>query len=223
MNKAINFVLDLFFPSRCPICRNFIRYDELICEKCIKKLKKYIPENYDILIKINDMFFDKILAGFYYENEVRNGIYSLKDGHKEFGYYLGNILSELILQDELISKSDYIIPVPMSEKNLRLRGYNQADIIAETISVKTGIKMMTDILYKNPSEVQHSLNKTQRMKNVSAYNINSTDLSGMKIIICDDVCTTGSTINRCAELLKNMGAAKVYAAVGTTTKLKRNE
>ena len=44
---------------------------------------------------------------------------------------------------------------------------------------------------------------------------------GMKIIICDDVCTTGSTINRCAELLKSMGAAEVYAAVGTTTKLKK--
>ena len=59
------------------------------------------------------------------------------------------------------------------------------------------------------------------MENVSAYSIKNTDLSGRKIIICDDVCTTGSTINRCAELLKNMGAAEVYAAVGTTTKLKK--
>lgn len=221
MNKVINFILDLFFPNRCPVCKNFIKYDELMCKKCIGKLKKYIPGNNETFIQVNDMFLDKILAGFYYENEVKNGIYSLKDGHKEFGYYLGNILAELIKQDELISKSDYIIPVPMSEKNLKLRRYNQADIITETISVNTGIKIMTDILYKDQSEVQHSLNKTQRMKNVSAYNIKNIDLSGMKIIICDDVCTTGSTINRCAELLKNMGAAKVYAAVGTTTKLKK--
>lgn len=221
MNKVINFILDLFFPNRCSVCRNFIKYDELVCKKCIGELKKYIPENDDSFIKMNDRFFDKILAGFYYENEVRDGIFSLKDGHKEFGYYLGNILAELIKKDELISKSDYIISVPMSAKSLKLRGYNQADIITETISIKTGIKIMTDILYKNQSEVQHSLNKTQRMKNVSAYDINSTDLSGMKIIICDDVCTTGSTINRCAELLKNMGAAEVYAAVGTTTKLKK--
>lgn len=221
MNKAVNFILDLFFPNRCPICRNFIKYNELVCEKCNGELKKYIPENNNSFIKMNNTFFDKIFAGFYYENEVRDGIFSLKDGHKEFGYYLGNILAELIKKDELISKSDCIIPVPMSAKSLKLRGYNQAVIITETISVKTGIKMITDILYKNQSEVQHSLNKTQRMKNVSAYNIHSTDLSGMKIIICDDVCTTGSTINRCAELLKNVGAAEVYAAVGTTTKLKK--
>ena len=174
----------------------------------MKKLEKYTFESIDAL-PITGAFYDRKLAGYYYENEVKNGIYSLKDGHKEFGYYLGNIISEKIICDETISKADCIIPVPMSAKSFRLRGYNQAAVIAETISTITGIKMMTDILYKHESKVQHSLNMTQRMENVSAYSIKNTDLSGRKIIICDDVCTTGSTINRCAELLKSMGAAEV--------------
>lgn len=220
MNKAVSYILDLFFPNRCPVCRSFTEYNELVCEKCMKKLEKYTFESIDAL-PITGAFYDRKLAGYYYENEVKNGIYSLKDGHKEFGYYLGNIISEKIICDETISKADCIIPVPMSAKSFRLRGYNQAAVIAETISTITGIKMMTGILYKHESKVQHSLNMTQRMENVSAYSIKNTDLSGRKIIICDDVCTTGSTINRCAELLKNMGAAEVYAAVGTTTKLKK--
>lgn len=59
------------------------------------------------------------------------------------------------------------------------------------------------------------------MKNVSAFGINQIELSGKKIILCDDVLTTGSTLNRCAELLKSAGAADVYAAAGATTKLKK--
>lgn len=221
MNKAVSFILDLFFPNRCPICRNFIEFNELVCEECCKELERYIPENIDIFPAINKMYFERMLAGYYYENNVKTGVYSLKDGHKEFGYHLGNILTEKIKCDEEFLKADYIVPVPMSAKNYRNRGYNQAEVIAKTISVKTGIKMMADILYKHESKVQHSLNMVQRMENVSAYSIRSTDLSGLKIIICDDVCTTGSTINKCAELLKSMGAAEVYAAVGTTTKLKK--
>lgn len=219
MNKVFKFILDLFFPNRCPVCRSFIGYNELFCGKCISNLKKYRADN--LHQETGRVFTGKVLAGFYYENEAKDGILSLKDGCKAFGCYLGDILAGIIKDDKTASAADCIVPVPMSEKSFRERGYNQAEVIAKEISRKTGITVRTDILHKNESEVQHSLNKEQRMKNVSAYNINKIDISGMKIIVCDDVMTTGSTANRCAELLKSMGAAEVYAAVGTTTKLKK--
>lgn len=227
MNKFKAFILDLFFPNRCPVCRVFIEYDKFICEKCGEKLKlckadDICPEcGKQECICSENMHYDKAVSAFVYEDAARLGILSLKDGHKEFGYYLGNILADMIEKNKEISEADMIIPVPMSAERLRERGYNQAEIIAEIISDRLGIEINNKILYKKASEVQHSLNREQRMKNVSAFGINQTELSGKKIILCDDVLTTGSTLNRCAELLKNAGAADVYAAAGATTKLKK--
>ncbi len=97
----------------------------------------------------------------------------------------------------------------MSAKSFRLRGYNQAAVIAETISTITGIKMMTDILYKHESKVQHSLNMTQRMeKNVSAYSIKIPTFRDGKLLYAMMFVRPEGTINRCAELLKNMGSSR---------------
>ncbi|MBQ8434919.1 MAG: ComF family protein, partial [Oscillospiraceae bacterium] len=98
------------------------------------------------------------------------------------------------------------------------RGYNQAQVIAKEISAKTGIKLLCNVLFKNPSAVQHTLSYEERLKNVEAFYSSDDDLRGKRIIICDDVLTTGSTINKCAQLLINIHAAEVYAAVGTTKK-----
>ena len=79
--------------------------------------------------------------------------------------------------------------------------------------------MKDNILFRRDSEEQHTLGKADRMKNVSAFYCDEkTDLSGKSIIICDDVITTGSTLQRCAELLKKLNAADIYIAAGTTTK-----
>jgi len=76
-------------------------------------------------------------------------------------------------------------------------------------------------LYKNKSAQQHVLTREQRKLNVSSFGINNCKLDGMKIILCDDVITTGSTAEKCTELLKAKGAAEVYVAAGTTTKLEK--
>ncbi len=217
MNKLKLFILDLFFPNRCPICNNFIVYDSFICDDCICKLEKYIVNN-DAVYKENPLY-TRLTVYYYYEGIVKNGIYSLKDNSKNFGVYLGKMLADKILLDDIMNKADYIVPVPMSKKSFKNRGYNQAFVIAKEISDKTGIKLLDNIIFKKESLVQHELSLEERKKNVLAfYSKNNMDLSGKKIIICDDVITTGCTVNRCAELLLNMNVAEVYAAVGTINK-----
>lgn len=224
MNKLCRFIADIFFPSRCPLCLDFIRWDEFICSGCADELKPF-PEEICPKCGKAECFCDTIsydlaFTCFYYEEKVKSGILSLKDGHKEFGIYTGNLLGERISNSKI--KADAVVPVPMSEKSYKKRRYNQAEIIAERIAEINHLPLLTDLLYKNESAVQHTLTKAERLENTAAFGIKSRlKLDDMKIILCDDVITTGSTMNRCAALLKEMGAAEVYAAAAATTKLKK--
>ncbi|MCI7804557.1 MAG: double zinc ribbon domain-containing protein [Oscillospiraceae bacterium] len=224
MNNLCRFIADIFFPSRCPICLDFIRWDEFICTGCADDLKPFPEEVCPKCGKAecfcDTISYDMAFVCFYYEEKAKSGILSLKDGHKEFGIYTGNLLGEKIADSKI--KADAVIPVPMSEKSYKKRRYNQAEVIAERIAEINHLPLLTDLLYKNESAVQHTLTKAERLENTAAFGIKSRlKLDNMKIILCDDVITTGSTMNRCAALLKEMGAAEVYAAAAATTKLKK--
>ncbi len=229
MNKISAFILDLFFPNRCPVCGEIISFDSFVCDSCMDKLEDIAVKKNDICQKCgkadcickSDILTVRTAAGFFYEKEARDGIISLKAGSKNFGYFLGDILAEKIKVDDILKNADNIVPVPMSRKRLRERGYNQSYVIATEISSKTGIPILNNALFKKDSAVQHELSREERKNNVSAFSGGNMNLSGKKIIVCDDVLTTGSTLNKCAELLINMGAAQVFGAVGTTTKLKK--
>ncbi len=224
MNKILSYISDIFFPNRCPVCNAFIEWNKCICPECEQSLKAF-PENICKGCGKTECFcsektYDKAMACFYYEGKAKDGILSLKDGHKEFGIYIGKLLGNRFLEEDF--KADAVIPVPMSKESYRKRRYNQAEVIGEQIAEINHIKLLNGILYKKNSAVQHSLNKAERTKNTSAfYSEKKFRLYDMNIILCDDVLTTGSTLNKCASLLKEIGAAEVYAAVGTTTKLKK--
>ena len=93
MNKFKAFILDLFFPNRCPVCREFIEYDKFICEKCGEQLKlckadDICPEcGKQECICSENMHYDKAVAAFAYEDAARLGVLSLKDGHKMYSSY----------------------------------------------------------------------------------------------------------------------------------------
>lgn len=225
MNKLAAFITDLFFPNRCPICSGYINYDSFICESCHSQLDPFSDEVCPQCGKIkgecicSKVCYDRAFVCFYYENIAKTGILSLKDGHKEFGYFIGRLLGERIAENDL--RADGIVPVPVSKKSYRKRRYNQAKVIADQIADIIRLPVFTDIIFKNDSAVQHTLNSAERKKNTSAFYGGNRSLDSMKLILCDDVITTGSTLDRCAGILKEMGAAAVYAAAGTTTKLKK--
>lgn len=227
MNTASRFLTDLFFPNRCPCCDGFIRWDKLICGKCHSSIetvyKKACPVcGREPCMCSGDNFYDRALVPLRYETLVKEGVLSLKRGNnKNFGEYTGKLLAGIMKNEMPDLEFDMIMPVPMSPASFRKRGFNQAEIIAGEIASAFDIPLVTDVLIKQDTDSsQHYLNKSQRMKNISAIKIRETDLTGKRIIICDDVITTGSTINRCARLLKNSGSETVFAAVAAGTKLR---
>lgn len=169
--------------------------------------------------------YDEAAALAFYEDKARTGLIELKSSlNRNFGLYAGEELGLWIKGQPVWMNADGIVPVPMHWTKRLRRGYNQAEIIAKGISSVTGIPVMKKCIIKKYSRTaQHKLGAKERAENVYSFIPAGRDLEGMRLIICDDIITTGSTMSRCAEILKKCGAEAVYAAAAATTRRKREE
>lgn len=199
-------ILNLFFPNRCPVCREIINADDCFCPECTDRLKIY-----------NDSFetdgSEKACACFEYDENIKPAVFLLKDGvcgnsAHAFGTYLADTV-----ENNGIS-ADIIVPVPLSIKSKRKRGYNQTELIAETVSEKLGIPVCCVVRKIRETAEQKALNGAERMLNLeNAFEVSSPEtVKGKNILLIDDVCTTGSTFSEITAVLKNSGAGKIFCA-----------
>ena len=117
---------------------------------------------------------------------------------------------------EKIQKYDKIIPVPISKKRKKERGYNQSLLITKEIAQKTKLELVNNCLYKTQNIIEQSkLNKEERTKNVQGvYEIKNEQLiQNKKILLFDDVYTTGSTVNECSRVLREAEPSKIGVLV----------
>lgn len=226
MSIPFKFFMDIFYPNKCPCCGSFIRWDKLICGKCHRSIEIIYDKTCkncgkEVCICSENLSYDGAASAFRYEGIVREGILSLKRGNnKNFGEYAGKLLAQIIKQECSGKIFDFVVPVPMSASSYNDRGYNQAEIIAREISSVLDIPVKDDILFKSNTSSQHYLKRGERMKNISAIKIKDIKFDGASVIICDDVITTGSTINRCASLLKAAGCENIFLAAAAQSKSK---
>ncbi len=224
-----DFIIDLFFPNRCPLCGRVIRWDFPYCEKCYDELPWTGKElchgcGNDIVQCVCDkenFHFIRCYAAFYYMDVAKSAIIYLKRTNNRI---FPNIFAEKIYddmcEDPYKFKADFIVPVPMSKMKLSRRGYNQAEVLAKSLSEVLKVPLKNDALVKHESLIaQHKLSANMRRNNVRhLYEKGNADgIEGKVVILCDDVMTTGSTLNQCAGLLTEMGAAAVIIAVAATT------
>lgn len=227
------YLADIIYTNRCPCCNEFIKWNELICDNCKEELKTSDLDRCQKCGKPKELCicslgtdYEKVFYATDYSGAGKRGILSLKDSHGlNFAEYCGINLGKQILEEKYFH-ADYIIPVPMRRGKQILRGYNQAELIANAIRDVTGVPVNNNIVFKNKKVkdiTQHSLNAKERLENAERiFKINETDLTGKNIILCDDVMTTGSTVNIISSLLKKNGADKIYAAIAAVT-VKRKE
>lgn len=226
--KCRAFIADIFLPNRCPFCGSFITWDRLICEKC----DKTVPRANDKICRRcgkcgcicgNNINYDMAFASFFYNEEpVRNSIYRFKKiGDTNIAEYTAADIA-LFMEKENIFKPDIIIPVPMGRKKRRKRSFNQAELLADCIGRRLDIPVDNNVLYKaDTKDEQHNYGRDIREKRVKGlFKAENADLSGMTVMICDDVMTTGATINECSRILKELGAGYVISAVCAVTELK---
>lgn len=222
------YLIDLLFPNRCAFCGGFISYDRLCCDKCFDEVlwaDKYIclkcGKVRESCLCNEKLKYDMCIPAAYYEGSggecVRNLKFSkMLNGAEIFGRILRDRLDALDITPEI----DVCIPVPMSVRNQRKRGYNQAQMISQHIIKGTEIKLENKCIFrKNAAVSQHELNAEQRRTAAKEqyYADDSISLKGKTVLLVDDVLTTGSTLNSCAALIKDkLHADKIICAVCTT-------
>ena len=203
-------IIDMFFPQVCGICG--ILNENSLCKKCELKLEKIAK--CEIEEKNKDEFnFEELIYLFQYEGIIRKLIIDYKFNEKAYLYK--TILNFLLKNKKILKKIktyDTIMPVPISKKRNKERGYNQSLIISKEISKIIGLSHISNALIKNKNIVQQSkLNKEDRIKNVQGvYDLkNKQRLTKRKILLVDDIYTTGSTVNECCKILRKANLEKI--------------
>lgn len=210
-------ILDLVYPPVCGICGKFNR--EFLCKKCQKVLEAEAKFQID-QVDNQEYFFENHLYIFKYEGIIRKLILNYKFNEKSFLYK--TFVNFLIKNEKffkILKSYDTIIPIPISSKRMNERGYNQSELIGNEIvknllekekSLK--IECITSCLIKQKNIVEQSkLNKEQRQKNIQGvYKLkNKEKLVNKKILLIDDIYTTGSTVNECCKILEEANPRKI--------------
>lgn len=205
LSKAIA----LIFPEKCIGCK---KEGIFLCSECREATRKENAE------KVSVLYADKIFSWGIYDNEVlRKALRRFKyHGNKSLAEIFSNMLWKIMNSSKYNLNDAVIFPVPASKIRKRQRGYNQAEILAQKLAEKISLPYFSDILIKiknTPS--QTSLPKKERLMNVKgSFGINNPEfIKNKKIILVDDILTTGATISECSKILKNAGAKEVIAFV----------
>lgn len=207
--KILTCALDLIFPPICGFCGEI--QTKYICNRCEKIVDSISINKIDTY---NDKYFSKHLYIFKYEDIIREKIINYKFENK---VYLYRTFSEAIIRNkqnrDFIKQYDILIPVPIHKERKKQRGYNQSELITRIIADEVGsIKLQVNVLKKDKNIVaQSTLNKVKREENIKeVYKIvNSEKIKNKKVLILDDIYTTGSTVNECSKVLKEEGCKDV--------------
>jgi ComF family protein len=136
-------------------------------------------------------------------------------GNTRAGAYLGRLLGQE-LKDSAFSDCDLVVPVPLHQKKLKQRGYNQSELIAKGVSEITGIPLAGDLIRRiKYQHSQTSMNRQERFENmVKAFTCGRTSLlpGDKKILIIDDIITTGATLEACSMVLLHQFPCTIYVA-----------
>lgn len=213
-------LLHLLFPTKCPICGRIIDYNDDFCKECRALLTVY-----DGCFDAD--YADSFTAAFVYDKKISPAIMLLKDGIcGNAAFALGKALADAISKNLPHCMFDIIIPVPLHSSAHRRRGFNQSELIAKELSENLGVPLCSSATVKHrKTKEQKSLSRRERQINLlGAFKITKPELiNGKRVLIVDDVCTTGSTLSEFAKLLKKNGAAEVHCAVCCKTPILKNE
>ena len=196
--------LRLLFPRRCPLCDGLLSpKEELVCTGCAG-IAAPEPD-----------YFPGGFAPFVYEDEYRDSVLRFKyKGRAEYAPFYAKAIADA--GGDLIRSwgPQVIIPVPIHRRRLMERGYNQAAELAKALSATLKIPDREDVVVRTrDTRPQNRLDADDRRANVKgAFRVRRADLVPRRVLIVDDIYTTGSTISELARVLEACGCEEVHAA-----------
>nr|WP_302019873.1 ComF family protein [uncultured Acetatifactor sp.] len=224
--EAYKGLLQLLFPLRCPVCDDIVRPSgEKICLECLGRLKllappwcmkcgKRLAEEGEFCADCRRIqhLFRRGRALYEYESAAP-AIYRFKYGsRREYADLFGEQVAEYLGDFVRTVGPDALIPIPLHRKRQAARGYNQAECLARAVGSRLGVPVQADYLvrvkntvplkYENPEERQNNLKK--------AFNIARNDVKLRRVILIDDIYTTGSTMDEAVRTLQAAGVREVW-------------
>ncbi len=214
-------LLDFISPRQCVVCDNRLSPTERsLCSRCLLHLPR---TTYQFTPTDNPMaqLFWKLIpiqraaALIYYEprSEVARVVYQLKYGDRpDIGEDMGRLMASEMQLAGFFDDIDLLLPVPLSPKRLRQRGYNQSEQLARGISDITHLPIVTKaVRRKHFRQSQTQLNRQQRQENVEdMFQLHdATPLRDRHVLLIDDICTTGATLIACANAVRDVPGIRI--------------
>src|SRR2546430_646736 len=224
--------VSLLYPSVCTICGRSVRAGEYLCDQCEAKTVRIVApfcqkcsEPFEGAITgvftcancaHRRIYFDAAVAAYRGRGIVRQIIHEFKYGRR---IHLRHLVARWLfaaLEDERLCgrRFDVIVPVPLHPARQRERGFNQASLLAELLSAQTSIPVKPLLERTRYTTTQTALDRSERMENLhNAFRLRkNADVRGLRVLLVDDVLTTGATLIDCARGLKRVGEVYVLAA-----------
>ncbi|HJT80799.1 MAG TPA: ComF family protein [Chthoniobacterales bacterium] len=224
--------VSLFYPPICEGCGGSVASGHYLCAECQGRAPRIVPPFCE---KCAEPFpgatsgpfacgncanltlhFKAAVAGYRARGVVRRLIHEFKYQKR---IYLRHVIGEwlaAVLHDPRMepSRFDVIIPVPLHPAKQRERGFNQAELLARSHSVRSGLPVELALERVRFTQTQTVFDRVERMENLhNAFRLRRRrDVQGLRVLLVDDVLTTGSTLSECARVLRRAGASSVYAA-----------
>ena len=212
MSGPVSWLLDLLFPPRCVFCGKVLSGGELgFCARCRKEL----PWLEGAAAEQTGEFFDLCASPLAYRDAVRDSIRRYKfKGRQGYHKTYGRLVARCV-RDHLAGKYDLITWVPLSDRRKKERGYDQAFLLASAAALELGDVAVETLRKGRNTRAQSGLDDdaARRANVLGAYSIVDPELvEGKRVLLIDDVVTTGSTFSECARVLRSAGAAGVVCA-----------
>ena len=224
---VVQHALDLLFPPACAICK---RSGSVLCSSCMASIPLLQPpfclscSSIHIVngicqsCRYRPLQMSGLRAASVYQGALRSCVHALKyEGNTRLAEPLGNLLAYTYRKCNM--HADIIIPVPLHSERQRKRGYNQSTLLAEVCARQLGLPFRHDVVVRTrDTQAQVGLSSFERQQNVAhAFACSplfaTSALSKRTIIIIDDVCTTGATMEACAASLFAAGVQSVWGLV----------
>ncbi len=231
----MGFILNMIYPPRCPVCDGILYEKDRIgrpavCRKCVPLLKRI---SYPSCMKCGKQLEDEKqelchdcagrahdyvrgVAAFSYTDAMKNSMYAFKyNNRREYADFYADSICDFYGNTIRGWKADVIMPVPLHKSRLRTRGYNQAALLGRCLARKLDIPYDEKTLFRTRKTTPlKELSDKERVTGLkSAFQVSGNSVEYKKIILADDIYTTGATIDECARTLLSAGASEIYFAV----------
>lgn len=208
----------LLYPPKCVLCRSLLsRHETDLCHKCRKEAPEFT------FAKKNISFVAGWTALWYYKDQVKESLHRFKFYNaRSNGDIYGRLLAMRLLNEDM-TDFDILTWVPLSRWRLYRRGYDQCKLLAKAMGLELGITPVSTLRKRRHTPPQSGIrDAAARKANVlGAYKVKDPGaIAGKKILLLDDIITTGATVSECARVLLTAGAKEVTCAAVAATEHK---